>query len=734
MAKTSKLIFKNNKKLHINNKNITRKTNYKIKGNELILRKDCSVGLKSFEAKYQKEFKNNKMYKISYKKFTNLLVSKFAPSSIKPENDYYSYINYKWLQNVDIKKQQKYIVQIDDFRLTQDKVYHELNEIMLDYMNHNDNKLSKVMKKFYDSVINMNNINDSKIKCKEIVFKIENLIKTNNPWAILAFFNKYHCVNYLGPFTFMISPDDKQSTIFRSYINPHQFIFTDLNVYYDDGTEVTYKTNYRNTFKKFCKNLFDLCLGHGHGYNTDDIFDVEVEIFNILGCQDVTKNEKTYNRVTKKESLDKYGFNWEEFSKQLGFKEAPDFYITSSLNYMKCGTELYLKNWNSAKWRSYWIYIYLQFICRITRKWEGLYYNFFGKFERGQSEINETNAVSSSLYMSVPFNSFLSEKYVEKYADPAKIEFTKILCNDLKKVFHRIMSNNRWLSPSTKKYALYKLNKLNFTVGYPSVVREDPLLDYTNSLYDNIMKIDEWRFDGFVKLESEPVIELPMVDWSQYPVKLTGIQPYIVNASYTPSKNGIYINLGYIQKPFVDLDERGIEYNLAHLGFTIGHEMSHGFDDLGSQYGADGNLYDWWTETDKKKFKSIQKDVIKQYEEFAARDGIHFDASIGIGEDLADISGMAICDRYLKDFQDNNNDLIPIRYVSYETFYIYYAFQQKQKVSKKALSAQLKTNPHPLDKYRCNVPLSRSPIFRSIYNVKKGDGMWWHNTNMVWIS
>ena len=731
MAKTNKKLFK-----RVINKrdNKTRKIHYNLKGNELIVRKDCPVGLKLFEKKYQKEFKNNKLYNISYKKFTDMLISKFAPSSIKPENDYYSYINYKWLQNVDLDKQQKYIVQIDDFRLTQDKVYHELNDIMVDYMKNNNTKLSQIMKKFYYSVINMNSIKDSKLKCKEAVNILDGLIQTNNPWKLLAYVNRYSFINYLCPFSFMISPDDKQSDIFRSYINPHQFFLIDLNVYYDDGNDVAYKKNYRNTFKNFCRKLFNLCLGKGHGYNTDDIFDVEVDIFNILGCQDVTKNDKSYNRVTKKEAMEKYNFNWEEFSKELGFKEAPDFFITSSLNYMKCGTELYLKNWNSQKWRSYWVYIYIQFICRITRKWERLYYDFFGRFERGQSAINETNAVSSSLYMSVPFNSFLSEKYVEKYADPSKLEFVKIMCNDLKDVFHRIMSNNTWLSPSTKKYALYKLSKLNFTIGYPDLVREDPILEYNDSLYHNILKIANWRFYEFIKLEGQPVIDLPMIDWSQYPVKLTGNQPYIVNASYTPSKNGIYINLGYIQKPFVDLDERGIEYNLAHLGFTIGHEMSHGFDDWGSQYDADGNLNDWWTEADKKKFKAIQADVIKQYEEFAARDGIQFDASIGIGEDLADISGMAICDRYLKDFQDNNNDLIPIRYVSYETFYIYYAFQQKQKVSKRALSAQLKTNPHPLDKYRCNVPLSRSQIFRSIYNVKKGDGMWWNNTNMVWSS
>jgi predicted metalloendopeptidase len=306
------------------------------------------------------------------------------------------------------------------------------------------------------------------------------------------------------------------------------------------------------------------------------------------------------------------------------------------------------------------------------------------------------------------------------------------MCNDLKIVFKKILERNTWLQPSTKKYALKKLDHFNFVYGKPDGLREDPDLNYGTLLYDNMIKINKWRHNKFIELEGKNTIDIPMMDWSQYPVKMIGTQAYIVNASYTPSKNSIYINLGYIQKPFIDLDERGIEYNLAHLGFTIGHEMSHGFDDWGSKYGWDGNLNDWWTDKDKQIYTKIQKDVIKQYEVYAARDGIKFDASIGIGEDLADISGMAICNEYLRDFQTNNNDLIPIKSLSYQAFFTYFAFQQKQLVSKKALPAQLKTNPHPLDKYRCNVPLSRSEIFRGLYNVKKGDNMWWNNTNTVW--
>ena len=93
---------------------------------------------------------------------------------------------------------------------------------------------------------------------------------------------------------------------------------------------------------------------------------------------------------------------------------------------------------------------------------------------------------------------------------------------------------------------------------------------------------------------------------------------------------------------------------------------------------------------------------------------------------------MSICDEYLRDFQKYNNYIIPVRYLSFQNFHTLFAFQQKQVILKRALKAQLKTNPHPLDKYRCNVPLSRSQIFRALYNVKKGNGMWWHNTDTVW--
>jgi len=723
MAKKKKKKKKNNK-----TKRNKKKNNYSNTEVDIELFKN-SIGLKSFEKKFSENKTNH--YK-NKKEFVKELLSNFSPNSIKPENDYYDYINYQWLKEVSLEKQQEYIVQVDDFRLAQDRVFIELNQIILEYIKNNNNNLSKNLKNYYNSVIDMNPKSYSKQLAKQDIKQIEELIQKNNPWELLAYFNKDEMLSLASPFVWSLNPDEKNTKIYCNYINPHQFNLLDLSIYYDDGKNREYKKKYKNTYKKCIKDVFHVLLGKNN-LNPQDVLDVETDIFNAMGCIDITKDEeKMYNKISANESLSKYGFNWNEFSIYLGYKTPPSYFVTTSLNYLKCGSDLFVANWNTPKWKTYWIYILLRRLVRITKDWEDIIFKFKGEFEKGQKSINKNNAVSSTLYMSLPFNTFLTNEYVKKYENPNAIHFTKVLCNDLKIVFRKILNRNTWLEPSTKKYALKKLDHFNFVYGKPENLRKDPDLKYGNLLYDNLMKINEWRHKKFIELDGKEIIDIPMLDWSQYPVKMTGTQAYIVNASYTPAKNSIYINLGYIQKPFVDLDDRGIEYNLAHLGFTIGHEMSHGFDDMGSQYGWDGNLYDWWTPSDKKKYKAIQDDVVKQYEEFALKDGIKFDASIGVGEDLADISGLAICDEYLKDFQDNNKDLVPIKRVSFEGFFIYYAAQQKQLVSQKALSAQLKTNPHPLDKYRCNVPLSRSEIFRALFNVKKGDGMWWHNTNTVW--
>jgi putative endopeptidase len=409
-----------------------------------LIGKICPVGLKPFEKKFSKQLSLHETKKlrnieiVKKSEFAKELSSRFSPPNIKPNDDFYDYINYLWLRNVSLEKQQKYMVQIDDFRLAQDKVYNELDKIIMNYYNSNNNSLAKNLKNYRQSVINMNPVSYSKKLAQEAIDIVDKYIKNDNPWALLGYFNRDEMMANSVPFVWSLNPDDKDPTTFRCYVSPIHFILLDLNVYYDDGNDVSYKKNYRNKYYKYVNKLFDATLGENN-FNPKDCFDVQVEIFNALGCIDVTsKKESTYNRVSKNEAMKKYGFDWDEFSKQLGFKKTPDFFITSTLNYLKCGSKLLIDNWKTPKWRTYWIYVILRRLARITKEWEHITYNFYGRFERGQEAIVNSDSVSAALYMSIPFNTFLTNEYVKKFETPQAMKYTKTLCNDLKIVFRRI--------------------------------------------------------------------------------------------------------------------------------------------------------------------------------------------------------------------------------------------------------------------------------------------------------
>lgn len=699
---------------------------------------------KPFEEKIEEVFKKNKInfmsinYNLEKDIIKNLKKAAEISNKIKPQDDFYSYINEKWLKSYNPNEDQKYFVQYDDFRLVQDKVFRELLIIIENYVKQNKNSktsFSISFINFYKSTMSKYNVKSIILNhANNIVDNVDSLIKENNLWKLLAYVNHSEIVNWGSPLIWTLNADNKDPTIFRSYINGPTLSLLDITVYFDDGTNVEYKKKYIKEYIKYLNNLFTFFFGEKHDFNIEDIFNVEVKIVNAFSCSILKpkENEPNYNKITTKEAMDQFQFNWKDFSKELGFKKPPNFFITPDLNYLLCITQLLLKEWNTKQWRTFWIYLFIRSLIRFSYEGHTIFFNFHGKFERGIDEAAGINMYRMFLCC-FAFNTFLSKEYIKKYKNDEYINYVKTMAEDLKIVFIRIIKRNKWLQPKTKDLALKKLYKFTFQIGQPNKLEPDPILNYVNNdIWENLIKICKWRHYKAISLEGKKIVDFPVVDWSQIPIKFVSTQAYVVNASYTPSKNGIYVPLGYIQKPFIDLDQRGLEYNLAFIGFTLAHEMSHALDDWGSQYDENGKLNNWWTPEDKKYFRKIQEDVVKQYEAFASYDNIKLNAWPTIGEDLADISGITICREYLRDFQLKNENILPIQDLSFRTFFVYFAFQQRQKIGKVAINAQLKINPHPLDKYRCNVPLSRLESFRVIYNIKKHDKMWWHSTNKIW--
>jgi putative endopeptidase len=663
------------------------------------------------------------------------------PKNVQPNQDFYSYINDRWISSYELEESQKYIIQVDDFRIVQDKVYRELVQIIKEYISNpltRDSKKAICIKKAFTSLNGYNTQQQTRCLAKAFVEYVDETLKDpTNVWLKLGKANQNEITSSGTPFVWSLNPDEKNPKIYKCYLEPPQVTLIDVDVYFDDETDTKedkkYKNHYRDVYFKYLNTLFENCFGERHEFNVKDVFDTEVEMMNAMACDLIKQSdEDSYNVVTKDEAIKSFGFNWEEFCKHMGFTEIPHSFVTSNVNYLLCGTKLLIERWNSSQWRTYWIYLYIRQQSRWDEKGYKNFYEFEGHFVRGQEKLVDPS-IQSVFGMGFLFNTFLTNEYIRKYKNEQAINYVKTMAEDLRTVFIRIIKRNKWMQPKTKSKALEKLHALSLIVGSPPILRSDPLLDYkSDDPWGNLIKMSHWRHSEAVNLVGKPVIDIPVIDWTQIPPKFVSTQAYVVNAMYTPTENGIYIPLGYVQKPFVDLEERGIEYNLAHIGYTIAHEMSHALDDFGSKYDETGKLNNWWTEKDRIKFQQIQDDIIKQYSVFASYDGIDFDAEPSVGEDLADISGLAICQEYLRDFQLKNNDILPIKALSFEAFYIYLAIQSRQQISKRAILAQLKTNPHPLDKYRCNVPLSRSNVFRAIYKVKKGDKMWWHSTNTVW--
>jgi len=713
--KTRKHIFKN---IHKTKKNIK-----------------CSVATyKSFENEFEKTHDvSNPVSKEVLKIFN----TPYAPSKITPQSDFYSYINYSWLSKQDeIARTQakKFYSQIDSFRLVQEKVYYELIDLVKLYIKNNSNDTAQNLDSLYKSFLRADNERFIKQNIVLVIEKLNQLTKTGTLVDMLAFLNSNEIFSWQSPIVWSMEPDDKNSKIYRSKITPPQLSIYDYELYIentkDDQNTKKYKKLFKQRYLQFINQVLEVGFGKNHNYKAEDVWEIEYRLLIAMGCTRVKKDSKEYyNKVLSNES-EKYGLNWKEFSTKLGFRSVPSFYISTSLNYETCIMKELEKNWKSKEWVTYYAYIIVKQIIRFDEKYRPIYFNFFGKFVSGQQVIFPKE-IYPIFGLSIAFNTFLTKEYVAANNKPEVINYVQNLGIDLLQVYKRIIKRNTWLSPSTKKYALLKLEKIKLVIGKPPVMINDPNLTYDpKDCWKNMEKITNWRLNKLISLEGKPVIDFPVVDWNLF--KLAGSQAYVVNAYYTPVENKIYVPLGYLQKPFVDLNERGIEYNLCHIGYTLGHEMSHSLDDMGSKFDYNGNLRNWWTKKDRRVFKKKVKNVIDQYEKFASYDGIVMDASLSTGENLADISGLAICTEYLRDFQVKNNDINPISYISFEAFFTYIAIANRQKIYDEAIKSQLKINPHPMDKYRTNCPLSRLKIFQSMYNIKKGDQMYWSNTDTIW--
>lgn len=653
-----------------------------------------------------------------------------AKTEFSPKKDFYTYINYGWIEKMKQLPEDKYYSQIDSFRVVQEKVNYELIDIVGEYIKANNTKKSDNMK-----ALNMSVLHDDRSilnrHFKNTVNEIDELVEKDTLLDLLSHLNKNEIVSWQSPLAFTVDTDAKNVPICRCQINEPILSIYDYTIYIADKNDHSESGKYNREFKQkylsFISDLFDMCLGKNHGMRPEDVWEIENIMLKAMTYETSTDY---YNKTDVTESS-KLGLDWKQFSKKLGFKSTPSFYIAGNPSYIKCIMKELNNNWKSKKWITYYKYIFLKQMIMFDTKLYTLYYDFFKHYVEGAQAIYP-KALRPIIPMSMCFNDLLTSEYVKKNENLETKKMVNNLCRDLLEVFKKIIRENDWLSPPTKKYALLKLDKINIIISRPKTIQTDPMIHYdSKDIWSNMLKITEWRFKQMIEREGGSNIEYSRIDWRYF--KLSGKQSYIVNAFYTPSENSIYVPLAYLQKPFINpYISGGIERNLSTIGYTLAHEMSHSLDDMGSKYDHIGNLKNWWTSNDRKIFNKKINEVVSQYETTALKDGIKLDGTLSTGENLADISGLAICTEYLKRYHNLNEYPKKLSFLSYKLFYTYIAISNRQNIYHEALKSQLKINPHPFNKYRTNCPLARIKMFKTIWDIKEKDKMYWHSNDTIW--
>lgn len=407
---------------------------------------------------------------------------------------------------------------------------------------------------------------------------------------------------------------------------------------------------------------------------------------------------------------------WNSYFSELGFKKL-DTIIVLQPRYMKALQTVFTEN-KVDDWKEYMKWTLLNAAAsELTTAIEQANFDFYGKTLTGalKQRPREDRALQN---VNRSIGEALGKLYVEKmFPAEAKIKAENMIHNVILAYQGRI-ENLTWMSPETKIKAIEKLKKINPKIGYPNKWKDYSALvikspDEGGSYFENMRNLSRWTFQEDLDKLSKPVDK---TEW--------GMSPQTVNAYYNPSYNEIVFPAAILQPPFYNY-QADEAVNYGGIGAVIGHEISHGFDDAGARYNADGNLINWWTDEDLKQFTALGTALADQYSALEPLPGIHVDGKFTLGENIGDLGGLnAAYDGLQLFLKSNPNPGLIDGYTPEQRFFISWATVWRTKSRDEAIKSQVKTDPHTPGMYRGYVPMQNIDAFYKAFDIKPGDGMY----------
>ena len=340
-------------------------------------------------------------------------------------------------------------------------------------------------------------------------------------------------------------------------------------------------------------------------------------------------------------------------------------------------------------------------------------FDFYGRLLNGQKEQKARWKRALGFPNSL-LGEAVGELYVNKYfAGESKAKMLKLIDN-LRKALATRIANLAWMNDTTKINALVKLNSFTVKVGYPDKWRDYSKLtiDPAKSLYDNVAAATYVETLRNLEKFGKPV------DKSEW-----GMTPQTVNAYYNPTTNEICFPAAILQAPFFDVNADDAT-NYGAIGVVIGHEMTHGFDDQGRNFNADGNMVDWWTAGDSKRFTAAAEKLAAQFDQITVVGDLKANGHLTLGENIADQGGLRISYDAFKTTQQFQEGKEIDGFTPAQRFYLSYGRIWAEHMTEEAIYQQTKSDPHSIGRNRVNATLRNIDTWYDAFGVKEGDKMW----------
>lgn len=626
-----------------------------------------------------------------------------------PKDNFYQYVNGTWLKEAHIPNDRGTWGNYTELRLQNNKKIKSLLESTFKHGDYEEGGNTDKAISFFQE--GMDSMKIETLNAKPVRPLLREIINIENYFDLQNIVTQLHSSG-IHPFF--------KPTIFQdSYRNNKQSLFLELSGisihntdFYalQDSNAIGLRVEYVNHIQK----MFQLL-----GYTETDALDIAKTAYtveeNIAEQYNISIKNHTNERYYNLKSLDELtdicqSFIWKQYNKEMGIET--DSVIVTNITYFSSIDAIVLKN-GIPKIKNYLLWRVLHHAAPyLSYKFVKEDFRYFGNKRDGLLEQPPRwKAVLQATNKAIGFA--IGELYVQNFfPEEAKISIEKMIKNILLTAEDHIQ-NVEWMDPLTKKSALKKLKALTIKVGYPDKFPDYQSLTLGDSYYENIILSNKW------------LLKRKIQDFNNgNQTKKWIITPQTVNAYYHTLYNEFVITAGILQPPFFhyQADEA---VNYGAIGAVIAHEITHGFDNIGRQYNAEGEVQNWWTPKDYYTFIDRTKELISQFDHYEPIPGIFINGNLTLNENIADLSGLAMSYHAMEQSQGSIINIEKINgFTPQQRFFISWATLWRSKTRQEVMRKKLLTETHAPGEYRVNGPLSNFTPFYDAFDVRKENEMW----------